>query len=69
MLNEIMKSTYDQIIICIARLVDLNQRFFVQIILLASFMQDVHFDQQNHRRDHFIIKANTLYRDDVIIIV
>jgi hypothetical protein len=69
MINKMMKSIHNQIIIWIARFVDLNQRFFVQIVLFTSFMQDVHFDQNNQRKNYLIIRVNTLYKDDIITII
>ncbi len=69
MFNEMMKSIHDQIIIRVARLADLNQRFFVQVILLTSLMKNVHLSQNDQGKDHLIARANTLYRSDIITIV
>ncbi len=69
MINEMMKPVHDQIVIWIVRFAGLNQRFSVQVILLASLMKNMHLSQNDQGGDHLAAGANTLYSGDIITII
>ncbi len=68
MLNEVLQSIHDQIVIAVSRFADIDNDVIIQIVK-ASFMQNVHFSQNQHETYNSFSRTHILYEDNVDTII